>query len=258
VGGRRGSSGGRSSRRWKISLAALVGGATLVAFPALSSATATVPPTVTAGAPTNVTAAGATLNGTVTLNDPDTDGSYLFSWGRASGAYTGSSGGPVAAGATDLAVQATMSSLLPGTTYYFQLCATNSFSSACDAEQSFTTPAAVPSVTTGPATGIDPASATLNGSVNPNGAATTYMFELGTTSGSLTSAGGGSLTAGTSLQSVSLPVSGLSPHTTYYFQLCATNSAGGPVCGSEQSFFAPDQPTTPRRSRRMARRSPAR
>jgi hypothetical protein len=68
--------------------------------------------------------------------------------------------------------------------------------------------------------------ATLNGSVNAEGLATTYHFEYGTntaygTSTTVTSAG-----AGQTPVAVSAPISGLTPGTTYHYRLVATNSAG--------------------------------
>jgi hypothetical protein len=84
----------------------------------------------------------------------------------------------------------------------------------------------MPSATTGPATSVTSTSATLTGTVNPGGSATKYYFEYGT------STGYGSVTAtvkagsGTTSVSVSAPVSGLAPTTTYDFQLVASNSSG--------------------------------
>src|ERR1700693_434923 len=56
--------------------------------------------------------------------------------------------------------------------------------------------ASAPTATTGPVTAIGPTTATVSGSVNPNGAATTWYVEYGTTTGygsktSATSAGSG-------------------------------------------------------------------
>ena len=82
------------------------------------------------------------------------------------------------------------------------------------------------SATTEPATSVTATSATLTGTVNPGGKATTYYFEYGT------STGYGSVTAtvkagsGTTSVSVSAPVSGLTASTIYYFQLVAHNSSG--------------------------------
>ena len=92
-----------------------------------------------------------------------------------------------------------------------------------------------PSVVTGAAGAVTTSGATLNGTVDPNGQATTYRFEYGTTTayGSLTatqSAGGGN-----SPQSVSAPAAGLIPGTTYHYRLSATN-VEGTTNGADQSF----------------------
>jgi hypothetical protein len=87
-------------------------------------------------------------------------------------------------------------------------------------------PVSKPLVTTGAATAVTANSAMLNGTVNPNGAATEYHFEYGPTSAYGTStptgqAGSGSVSAG-----VSAGISGLSPGANVHFRLTAVNSAG--------------------------------
>lgn len=76
-------------------------------------------------------------------------------------------------------------------------------------------------------TGIGSACATVNGSVNPNGFVATAQIEYGPTSnyGSTVSV---TLSPdnGTSVQDVSAALSGLSPATTYYYRLSATNADG--------------------------------
>jgi hypothetical protein len=94
-----------------------------------------------------------------------------------------------------------------------------------------------PSVTTGSATSITQTSATLNGTVNPNGQATTYHFEWGTTTGYGQQAPTGpepSAGSGTTNVSVSANLSSLSPGTTYHYRLVATN-ASGTSFGSDQT-----------------------
>jgi len=75
--------------------------------------------------------------------------------------------------------------------------------------------------------GLGSSTATLNGSANPNGYVTAAYFEYGTTisygnTTNLTLSPGN----GISLQSVSTPLSGLTPSTTYYYRLTATNVDG--------------------------------
>lgn len=100
---------------------------------------------------------------------------------------------------------------------------------------SSTSPA--PTVTTLAATNITSSAATLNGSVNPNGSATTYHFEWGTTTSygsNTTSASAGS---GSSVVNVNANISGLIAGTTYHYRLVAQNS-GGNTNGSDMTFTA--------------------
>jgi hypothetical protein len=99
-------------------------------------------------------------------------------------------------------------------------------------------PAAGPTVVTGSPSAVGTTSATVSGSVNPNGQATTYHFDYGTSTsyGSQApappdpSAGSGSAS-----QAVSASLTGLSPGTTYHHRLVATN-ASGTRYGSDQTF----------------------
>ena len=87
-------------------------------------------------------------------------------------------------------------------------------------------PAHSPQVFTGSATQVGQAAATLNGSVNPRGLATTYRFDYGKTTTYGLSTPVGSAGSGTTAKSVSAHITGLAPGTTYHFRLEATNSAG--------------------------------
>ncbi|MBK7173456.1 MAG: fibronectin type III domain-containing protein [Bacteroidales bacterium] len=92
-----------------------------------------------------------------------------------------------------------------------------------------------PAVTTLAATAITSTSATLNGTVNPSGLATTYYFQYGTTTsyGSVTSTI--SAGSGTSAVTVSANISGLITGQTYHFRLVATNT-DGTSNGSDLTF----------------------
>jgi Zn-dependent metalloprotease len=92
-----------------------------------------------------------------------------------------------------------------------------------------------PSVTTGSASGVSQSAATLNGSVDPNGLATSYHFEYGTTSSYGSSTSSQSAGSGTSAVAASAGISGLAAGTTYHFRLVASNSAGT-TQGSDQTF----------------------
>jgi hypothetical protein len=142
----------------------------------------------------------------------------------------------LAATNTTFAVSNLISGLQPVTTYYFQVVATNSAGRALGANQSFTTPAAAPTVTTVAATGIGATNAALNGTVNPNGLATAAYFQYGLTTSYGSFSATNILTATNITLSVSNLIGGLSPGTLYHFQAVATNSAGSSL-GADQTFM---------------------
>jgi hypothetical protein len=82
-----------------------------------------------------------------------------------------------------------------------------------------------PIVTTNAATNVASFSATLNGSVNPNGLTTTVHFQYGTTT-SYGSTTANQTFTGNTTRNVAANISGLSASTTYHFRIVATNTAG--------------------------------
>jgi subtilisin family serine protease len=106
--------------------------------------------------------------------------------------------------------------------------------------------ATAPSATTGAATDVSTTSSTLNGSVNPNGTVTNAWFEWGTSStlSGFNSTSSESIGSGTSAESVSASLSGLSASTTYYFRVAASND-GGTTKGSILSFTTPADASEP-------------
>jgi hypothetical protein len=101
-------------------------------------------------------------------------------------------------------------------------------------------PPSAPAVTTRAASGVTDTAATLNGTVNPESAATTYQFQYGTSTsyGSVTPASPASAGSGSSAIGESAGLSGLSASTTYDYRLVATN-ATGTANGSNQTFTTP-------------------
>jgi Tol biopolymer transport system component len=90
-------------------------------------------------------------------------------------------------------------------------------------------------VSTGSATNVTLHSATLNGTVNPQGAETTYYFEWGTTTGYGKSTPSQSAGSGTIDVVASADLNSLSPNTVYHYRLVAVNNAGTRF-GSDQVF----------------------
>lgn len=100
-----------------------------------------------------------------------------------------------------------------------------------------------PTAATDPATAVTVASATLAGTVNPNGAETTVVFEWGLDTGY-----GNEATAiqsplsGTTAQTVTADLTGLAPGQTYHYRISATNSAGTSD-GADRTFTTPTTKT---------------
>ena len=190
------------------------------------------PPSVTTDAATSVTISGAVLNGTVNPNELAT--SAVFEWGTDSNlnTFTPIPLQSMAAGTTSVAIAVSLSSLTPGVTYYFRVAATNSAGTSKGLINSFTGVALAPTVTTAAATSVSTSGATLNGTVNPNGLAVgDAHFEYGVDSNLSTfaSTSAQTLTAGFTGQAISATLTGLSPGTTYYFRVVATDSVGTSV-----------------------------
>src|SRR5690348_1520944 len=105
--------------------------------------------------------------------------------------------------------------------------------------------ASTATVTTGPAQSVDTSSATVTGTVNPNGESTTSSVQFGTTTGYGFQTSQRSMGSGTTDQSVSVDLTGLRPGTTYHYRVIATNASGTTV-GDDRTFAtqgAPPQPS---------------
>jgi len=200
---------------------------------------------VTTAPATSVTASGATLNGSVNPNGSAT--SYAFQWGPTSGYGHETPLTSAGAGTTAVTVSAPVSGVASGTTYHFRIIAINSGGTAVGSDQTFTTtgtapaPSTPPSATTGSASGVSQTSATVNGTVNPAGQATTYYFEFGPTNnyGYETSPTDGG--SGSAAEPASANLTQLTPGTTYHYRLVAV-SPGGTTLGADQTFTTTASP----------------
>lgn len=100
-----------------------------------------------------------------------------------------------------------------------------------------------PIATTEAASEIGTHGATLNGKVNPEGSATTYQFEYGTSLSYGTKTAATAAGEGTSEVAVKQAVSGLASNTTYHYRIAATN-VGGTTYGSDKTFKTTSAGTT--------------
>jgi hypothetical protein len=225
-------------------------GALYTADPAIAAVerfAAFIAPTVTTESGSAVTASEATLNGTINPEGVAGTTTYRFDWGLDSNYGNSTAETDSGGGSSNVSAAATISGLQPGTTYHYRLVGTNPSGSAAGTDETFTTAAAQVAVDTQPpfASAMGPNGATLNATLNPNGADTTYRFEYGTT------AGYGSSTpdadAGSAVGETAAPatVTGLLPSTEYHFRVVADNGVGGAVQGADATFTTgPGTPAT--------------
>ncbi len=196
--------------------------------PDLVFTTADVPPSVANATTGGITTSAATVTGDVNPNRVAT--TYRVEYGTTV-AY-GSMTSPVSAGSGSSAVAASvpLSGLTAATLYHARLVATSAGGTTNGPDLNFTTdtppPPSAPSLANTAVASITATGATVTGDVNPNGVATTYKVEYGTTTayGSATSpvpAGSGS-----SAFAASVPVAGLTASTAYHARLVAESSAG--------------------------------
>ena len=185
-----------------------------------------LPPAATTLAATGIQLYSSTINSYVNPNLLSTE--VTFEWGPtvSYGSTLTSTQSPVT-GNDNTAASATLTGLLPGTTYHFRVKAVNLLGATYGNDLSFTTSGQVPSVIGFAPTDLAVDSATVNGSVNPNHLSTTVSFEWGTT-----------MSYGSSVQAVQSPVTGnvpvsvsadltgLLPGTIYHYRIKAENLLG--------------------------------
>lgn len=232
----------RASRRklisgyWILWAILALGASAVLPSPAL----ATTSPSARTGAAAQVAFASATVTGTVNPNG--TAASYYFEYGTTSAYGMQTSTTSAGAGSADVAVQQQLGGLAASTEYHYQLVATGSGGPVDGDDETFTTTSTPsPVVTTGTAASIGFSTATLSGSVNPQGVPTTYYFEYGTTLAYGSKTAAQSADSGTSARAVTAALAGLSGSTTYHYRLVAT-SAGGTVVGNDQAFTTAKTP----------------
>jgi hypothetical protein len=203
-------------------------------------------PTIGIGAASNITGTKATLNGSVNSEGIDLDECF-FEWGETSEyGHTAPCKELPPTDSEAHAVGADISGLeANGATYHFRLVATNKNGKEVSADRRFET---AETVATEAAVQVDAASATLNGTVRPEGLQeTTCTFEYGLT----TSAGfekvaeceptASELPADFAPHPVAVSVAGLQSNSTYKFRLTASNEKGS-LSGKTLTFTTQGPP----------------
>jgi hypothetical protein len=219
--------------RRALTLLAVALGAATIAQEAVAAA-----PTAITGTVSAVAGTSATLNGTVNPGVLATD--WWFEYGTSTSYGSKTPATAAGSGSANVAVSKSLSGLAPATTYHYRLVAKSAAGTTNGGDGLFTT-AAPPVVVTSPATAVGPTTATLGGTVNPNGQATTWYVEYGTTTGYGTKTPVADAGSQATPKAVSVGVSGLGAGKTYHFRLVATSSAGT-VHGADATFLTAEPP----------------
>lgn len=216
----------------------------LGALLAASAEAAAVAPTVATGPVSAVTTTSAMVSGSVDPNGTAT--AWVVDYGTSTSYGSETTSQSAGSGTTSENISATLSGLTPATTYHYRFEATSAGGTADGSDGLFTT-SPLPAAVTGSATNVSGSSATLNGTIEPNGQQASYYFQYGTStaygSQTVTSSAGD----GESPISVSAAISGLQGGQTYHFRLVATDTEGS-VAGADATFTptaAPSAVTQP-------------
>jgi uncharacterized repeat protein (TIGR02543 family) len=206
--------------------------------------------TITSENAVTVTDDTATVTATVNPNSISTTAKVCYgtsattSGGRLAGctetaqAANASTGTPLTGSSAVPLTPINLSGLSPRTTYYWQVVTASDWATTYGSVANFTT-TAIPETTTSAATAVSATGATLNGIVNPGGRSTTVGFCYGThinlTGCTSVSAAQSPLASSSDDTAVSVTLGSLTPGTTYYARVSATN-ADGSASGSIVSF----------------------
>jgi len=207
------------------------------------------PPTVTLDPIASPGARSAGFGGTVDANGAPT--TYRFEYVDdarfAAEGFAGAEQAPLSAadagkGEDPAAVAATVHGLQPSTTYHVRLLARQTLvhAEAESAARTFTTAPAPPTIAAAATASSE--SATLRGSIDPEGEAVSeYRFQWGTDTSYGHTTPAGSLPSGNEPAAVSAGLTGLAPGATYHYRLQATNGTGT-TTGPDRAFTTPAGP----------------
>ena len=203
-----------------------------------SSSSGSNAPSAVTEPPQEVGQTGATLEGTVDPNGSKVD-ACTFEYGTST-AYgkSASCATPPGEGTEEVAVSAAVERLAANTTYDYRISATNAHGTTRGEAGSFKTlKRATPTVQTTLAQDVGQSAATLEATVDPNGASvTTCKFEYGTKTSYGKSVACSALPGdGVTAATVSAMITGLVANTTYDYRIRA-GSAAGTARGTNSTF----------------------
>jgi hypothetical protein len=197
-------------------------------------------PEVETGSASGITRTTATVSGSV---DPAGKGDVTdcyFKYGTASEPNLGTVPcSPAPPFTVPTNVSADLTNLSGSTSYNYRLFAANAVQTGAGATQSFKTAEAIKFLSTDPATEVETTTATLHGTIDPDGFATTFYFQYGPTeSYGRTTAAHPGVALGTSAPGntpASVDVESLLPGQLYHYRIVGVNSTGTSV-GQDETF----------------------
>jgi hypothetical protein len=182
-----------------------------------------VPGASTEGA-SSLTATEATVHGTVEPAGTEVT-SCLFEYGTEAGALDHSvpcEPVPPYSGSAPVAVTAHLTGLSAGTAYRYRIVAAVAHGEVSGAEMSLTTQG--PQVTAFSFPEVSTTKAVVRAEINPSGEATIYHVEYGTSTAYGSNTEDVELEPGEEPVTVSVPIGGLQPGTTYHFRFVASSA----------------------------------
>lgn len=198
---------------------------------------AVVVPDVRTGEPTSVLPTQAVVGGGVNpdniqLTDCHVEFGPTTTYGRSAPCVP--SAAAIPADATEHEVTAELTGLEPGATYHYRLVAANENGVNQGGDATLATPPR-PAIDAASTANLTPTTAELVAEINPNGFATTYHFEWGTTSAYGNRSADEVLEPTTRDERVSVVIGDLSEGKTYHWRVVAT-SVNGETVGVDHTF----------------------
>lgn len=197
--------------------------------------TPAVPPTILTSAVSSVHDTTARLSATIDPNGLAT--TWYVRYGTLGNPSSPTATHAVGSAAGPMAVALTIQNLTPHTTYDIEAVATNAAGARVGTGTLFVT-TGPPLVTAQSVAALSPTSATIGGSIVPDGHATSWYVQYGTTPSYVADSPVRHLGASMATIGVAAPIAKLTANTTYHFRLVARN-ADGTAVGGDAVFTTP-------------------